>query len=410
MKQIRKYKKWIPALIIPVWILFFIFELGTLVLLNPKPSVRRAWEIASMPDIPSLPNYRQMTWAPFRPRYIFNGDLKGGDLTGISHFLPLREELFKQYFEVDEYGFRNKAGTFERGVVAVILGSSNVGGAQQTQDKLVSSMLTDLYGITTYNYALKPLQYFWEDKRFQEKPPKYVIALAPEGNIIQGNWVLNLDDSNNYSLELPKWRSYEEWWKGNLGTPYIFNFFLNYNSLSTWLNYFSATRYIANEAYRSILNLLFSKEQLTGIYVNKKVSYDPELNMLFFHSDDDDPRLNEKAINDIRQSVVVIKKTQNILKSRGITLIVAAVPTKFSLYYKYYWNVPRENFALVKMEEEMEKNGIVHIKLYDLMSNLAKKNGELLYYKHDTHWNIRANEIITDLLAKKIKELDSRAD
>lgn len=406
MKKIRKYKKWMPALIIPIWILFFIFELGTLVLLNSKPSVRRAWEIASMPDIPSLPNYTSMSWAPFRPRYIFNGALKGGDLTGISHFLPLWKELFIQYFEVDEYGFRNKTGTFESGVAAVLLGSSNVGGAQQTQDKLVSSMLTDRYGITTYNYALKPLQYFWEDKRFQKKPPKYVIALAPEANIIQGNWVLILDNSNNYSLELPKWRSYEEWWKGNLGTPYIFNLFLNYKSLSAWLSYLSSTRYIANEAYRGILNLLFSKEQLTSIYVNKKISYDPELDMLFLNSDDNDPRLNEKTINDIRQSVAVIKKTQNILKSRGITLIVAAMPSKFSLYNKLYRNEQRENIALVKMEEEMEKNQITHIKLYDIMSNLWKKDGELVYFKHDTHWNTIANEIIADLLAKKIKELD----
>ena len=49
----------------------------------------------------------------------------------------------------------------------------------------------------------------------------------------------------------------------------------------------------------------------------------------------------------------------------------------------------------------MEKNGIHHVKLLNVMRNQK----ELLYTKDDGHWNSFANEIIASELNKKISEL-----
>lgn len=399
------FKKLLPASIVFIWIFFLLFEIGTLVFLNPKPSVRRAWETAMVPDIASLPNRDSIMWAPFRPRFIYDNMVKGGDSTGWLNFQPLQEEMFKQHFEVDEFGFRNSVGTYKQGVTMVIFGTSNVGGSQLSQETLVSELLAKKYNIPSYNYALRPMQFFWEDERFQKTPPKYVVILSTGDGIISGDEVTALQETNK-SHQVREYQSYDQWWKENLGVDYI-KAYLNYDGITPWLKYLSTTRYIANKIRRDTLNLLFTKNQLASIYANERIIYDPKLDMLFF--DSMDPLLNEQKEASIKQTISQLKQTQKVLKTRGITLIVIGVPTKVSLYSETYRDLPREKFALVKMEEEMEKNEIEHLELYDLMSNLFRRGGMLLHFKQDTHWNSKTNEIITELLAKRIKELDIKS-
>ena len=95
-----------------------------------------------------------------------------------------------------------------------------------------------------------------------------------------------------------------------------------------------------------------------------------------------------------------------MLKSHNITLIMAVMVSKTTLYSKDFKNVDQKKESLYLLEKEMEKNGIQHVKLLNIMKNQK----ELLYTKDDGHWNSLANRIIAEELSKKIIELESAKD
>jgi len=388
--------------IIPAWLLISLFEASTFILIDPKPVIYRAWETAS--NIEGKDAYR----TPFKPHFKYNF-LAHGDSINMLHFKPNPNELRKQIFTVDEYGFRNRVGLLNNPVDAVIFGTSQVAGANETQPNLVSELLTDKYNTPTYNHGLLPLQRFWENEWFMKHPPKYVIVLGTEKEVQESSWIETLAENQAPDYNPKTWSSLEEWQQENLPNS---NFGLNkimiynYDQITSLFKNYSVTRYLINKLHTEILNKLFTREQLAKIYNNTELDYDPSQDMIFYQPKEGNPTLTEKSQQDIKNSMTVLKQTRDLLKKRGITLIVAAVPTKAHLYYQAYQNIPESQQSLNVLEQELGVNEIEHIKFHAILhKEAAKTNEPLLYYREDSHWSARTNQIVAKLLAEKIKQL-----
>lgn len=388
--------------IIPAWIIISLFEVSTFIFIEPKPVIFRAWEITYNTE--SKDAYR----TPFKPHSIYESTSMG-DALKMFHFNPKSHERKPQVFIVDEYGFRNQVGFLNEPVDAVIFGTSQVAGANETQANLVSELLTSQYNIRVYNHGLLPMQRFWENELFIKKPPQYVIVLGTEHEVQESSWIETLAENQAPNYDPIAWESLDHWTKINLPQANLtLNSFMNFNyqHISSQFKYYSVTRYLSNFLREEILNILFNREQLAAMYANPALYYDSQQDMIFFQYTEGNPTLTKKAEQDIQNAMVTLKQTRNLLRKRGITLIVVAVPSKAHLYYKYYQDIPEKQQSLTKLEQELDINKIEHIKLHKLFhEELKQPNQQPLYFNDDSHWSTRSNQIIAELLAQKIDQL-----
>jgi hypothetical protein len=370
-----------------VWFGLVIAELYSLFFQFPKPMYFRAWEYA-------LNQGKDSYYVSFQPHVTYKGTMSG-DLLLLANFRPKKSEIKPQLFVTDEYGFRNPVGLLQKPVDVVLLGTSFVGGAQETQSGLVSDMLTNKYKIPTYNYATMPLQHLWADDRFFANPPKYVFIVGNETEILQNIWTETLVE-NKEVHHVVAWNSHEEWAAINNPFPY------DYKSVSAYLKRFSYIRYLAKDMNRHYQNELFTREQL-GESLIKSETYDPERDILFWDINEYDPRLSDVGRTRVASTVEILKKSKEILSQRNITMVMGVVPSKSSLHAKRYRDVNIKDRTIYLLQKEFEKNNIEYVNVSDPLFEYVSKTGNLVYYPDDSHWNTKVNELLSELLAEKIK-------
>jgi hypothetical protein len=319
-----------------------------------------------------------------------------GDLLNTVSFKPQPDEIRPQIFETDEYGFRNRKGLLDAPIDAVMTGTSFVGGAQETQDKLISSLLIDTYKIKVYNYATLPLQYVWEDERFIKNKPKYIIVVGNETEILQKSWIEALEKTNS-THPVKKWQSYDEWEQADQTK-------LTYTDTAKKLQRFSIIRHYAKLIHRDTLNSIFSRKTLAGASAYNGI-YDSKQDMIFWDINNYDPTLNANSEKAIQETIEILTKARDILKTRNIKLLVAVMPSKSQLYGERFVKLPIKERALVKLEEKFDEYNINYVPLFKTTYNYTLE-GKLLYYPDDGHWNTKANEIIAKGISEKIKEIE----
>lgn len=388
MKKVAKYS------VLFIWLGISLFEVLTYFFVNPKPIYWRAWEAVS--------NYtgKDASIAPFKPLFVYRGTMTGDLLNGIQ-FKPLPSEIRRQEFLVDEYGYRNRPGFLKNTAVdAVIIGSSFVGGGQETQKYLVSEMLTDTYNIPTYN-STTSVQYFWEDARFKKKKIRYVIFLGSEGEIINSLWKYSISDKVMTHTP-PAWISYSAWEKANEIFPRA------YDKIADRLKNYSLTRYFANNMYVDIVNAVFTRDQIARLTTQDVITYDPETRVLFWQQQYDNPLIGSsgKTRVEIQNAIKELLHTQKLLASKDIVFIVAGMPSKTHIELKKYRDIPNKQRALYMLNAEMEKAGIEYINLLAPSLEFVKKTGKHLYYPDDSHWNSEANALISKQLSDRIRQLE----
>lgn len=382
-------KKYILILPFIIWTLLVLLEWWSLLFQKEKPMYFRAWEYTV--------NEGQDTYKhTYKPLVTYNGILQG-DLLRLPqfNFTPRKDDIYAQLFITDEYGFRNKPGLLKKNVEAVLVGTSFVVGAHATQEHLVNTLLTEKYQIPTYNFGNLPLQHFWEDSRFIKKPPQYLVLLVNEVEIIPGGWIDDLNETENI-IEIQKWDNFEQWDESQN------QFVWSVDNVQNFTKRWSILRYISQQELRQVINI--APRKFIAFEQVEKNAYDPATEMLFLDIDLYDPRYNTNSQNQIKKEIEKLKRTQNILEKRNISLVVATMPSKASLHSKLYASVPVTEKTLFHFEKEMEKNNILHIKLAEDMDRIVKTEKKDLYYTDDTHWNALANAIIARKLAILIQQ------
>ncbi len=112
----------------------------------------------------------------------------------------------------------------------------------------------------------------------------------------------------------------------------------------------------------------------------------------------------------------------SLSKEHGFKVIILIAPSSPRLYAPYFENFPRisEEPHFINYVAELSNNlGFSTVNLYQSMQPYAEK--ELLFWRDDTHWNKRGNEVVAEIIAKhfmitqldlndKILSLESLAD
>lgn len=385
-------KKFLLATILLFWLGLSIVDwYGNFIIAEAdNPVFWRAWEVAS--------NYtpRPGDQAPFKPLFRYEGRLEG-DLLNAANLQP-RDFSRTQLFQVDEYGYRNEPGFLDKPIDAVVLGTSFVVGAALDQDELVSTILTEKYGIRTYNFN-QTVQAVLEDERFDDNPPEYVIFVGSEGEVYTSNWWYTVVNREPI-FSVAKWDSYDTWLADNQAGVQQ-----TYQSYSTKLRNYSLVRTLVNTQYRNLLNYNRDWYDLVQTNTQEMVKYDLESDMLFFQPDYDNPLLGStgKTTEDLETAVTILNQTQAKLAEEGKDLVVVAVPSKTNSELRKYVTAPENSKAIVYYNQlAAEKAEYIAVDVYSSLYQKIQDPKQHLYFADDSHWTEQTNQTIAREVAKKI--------
>lgn len=376
------------------WLSLPVIELIARNTLSPKMLYWRAWEYIS--------NYdgKDANFAPFKPWATYNGILLG-DLLNVK-VAPHPDEIRHQTFTVDEYGYRNPPHFLDQPIDAVVIGSSFVGGAAFSDNETVSAILTNDYGIRTYNF-FSILQNYFENEPTIIHPPKFVILLGSEGELINSYF--------RYSLETREpvyhsvhYSSFQQWQEEN-ETKII-----SYDQFAEDMKKFSILRLMTTSFYRSLFNFGRTRAQVMQYLPTNVIDYDASTDMLFWQASYDSPLLNSegKTLENIQTAKKTLEESAQLLQQRQQILVTAAMPSKTHLELPKYQSLPQSQRALHVFNTEMAtSSSVLNIDL--LTPAIAtKKIGRTLYFHDDSHWNVESNKMIAKELAKKLCPLLSK--
>lgn len=380
----------IPLVVLTVFFSLTVVELETVVF-HPDFVYWRAWEKAS--NIKS----KDANFAPFKPFSVFNGKIYG-DLINLADLVPQKDEFRSQTFVVDESGYRNEPHFIQRGIDAVIIGSSFVTGAAFDQKDVISQVLTDTYNLRTYNFY-GSLQTFWEDKRFEQHKPRYVIFLGSEGEVFSSLWRIQIVQREPVH-HFVEYDSFQDWQKQNDET------LKNFENVKEYLKIHSITASLANSIETHVANFHKTKKQRIAEIPNSPIVYDEESDMLYYQPKSDNPVLGSegKTEKDITDAIKVLNQSASLLAKRGIILVVVGFPSKSHIELPEYKNLEIEKRALYVFNQKSKNQKYINVDM--LQPSLWYKTtvGGNLYFKDDSHWNIKANTLIAGEIMKALGE------
>lgn len=282
----------------------------------------------------------------------------------------------KEHWITDPYGYRTE-GTADEHYDVVILGDSFTLSPGTLQENSLAAVLEKKTGLNVYPYATKYFEDFMTEKRFMDSPPKYLVLERIEDNMDRlkpfpyGTAVGPVSD---------------------IDRKFIKDTFVVADRIYKSVMF----RYARSAAKRFLeRNVLGLGEKLPPTtYVSDDGT------MLFWGGTINLTRTMEK-IDDID---VAIKNYENILREKGIKLIVLPIPSKINVYSEKV-AVHKDTGFMEELDGRMAAANIDFVDVKTLYMD-ARKDGVELYFPDDTHWNETGIEITAEAVAEKIKELE----
>ena len=322
----------------------------------------RIWEALVIKE------FRSICPGRFYPRMEIAKLETGGDLAHDTPFaIPKRVKWI-----TDRYGFRKKdlEGTKPR---VVIVGDSNILGSRLSQEKMFSEVLEERLKVPVYPYApVGSINAFLKDSRFERQPPETVILSIVERNII----------------DLPPAKQP----KKRVGGQFFFK----------WRDRFQEIRWV--QVAGVFLDRLCKMNMLH--YVRARIGKGPvqvfrpvqsRFGPMYFLQGE---AANREVPEDrFEKAIEALEACKNVLEERGIRFIFAPIPNKESIYYEYLPNGRRPVF-LEQLVRELKKREIGTIDSQKAFEDEYRKNGTLLYFLDDTHWNEDGVRLMADLIVK----------
>jgi hypothetical protein len=308
-------------------------------------------------------------------------------------------------WRTDENGFRNTRRTDSADVV--VLGDSYMDYGQKVSDTFPSRLEQKLSGLTVMNLGKSgygPFQYLEVLKRFGVTyKPRYALFAFYEGNDI-------LDIEN-----------YRAWKAGQSnGDPSIF---MAQNSLfgRYWLALQTTARHL-NEAALDWVQATLDKNPLLG---EDRYRIHPDVALLHLgdgkldkiHIADGFTRWHE-AMSERENWVALeslLREFREVCAAHQITPIVLYVPSSSHIYAQFStkasggnWLAIRESEVAAKDDTEQQVSRLVQSLGVDFVSlspilETGAKEGNLLYFPLDPHWNSEGTELVATYVADYFK-------
>jgi lysophospholipase L1-like esterase len=276
----------------------------------------------------------------------------------------------------DRYGFRKKdlEGVDPQ---VVVVGDSNIVGSGLSQGEMLSEVLEKRLKVPVYPYApVGSINAFLKDLRFEEHPPKIVVLSVIERSI-PGLPAAKQAKKRAAARVFLRWRDRMRQVRLIQDTGVILDRLYKMNMRE----YVRARIGVAPvQGYRPFLSRFGPMYFLQGEEANREVPEDR-----------------------FEWAVKAIETCDSVLKERRIRFIFAPIPNKESIYYEYLPNRRRPVF-LEQLVGELKKRGIETVDSQKAFEEEYRKNGTLLYFLDDTHWNEDGVRLMANLIAKTIEE------
>jgi hypothetical protein len=303
-------------------------------------------------------------------------------------------------FKTDNYGLRNDTKLNQAEIILV--GDSFIVGTGNSQENIPSNILSKKLNINVSNIA-----YPTDPKTYEELIFKYQDILKPSSKFFifyfEGNDFYQKKNSSEEVLITQKKLIYK-------GFKSIWG---KYQKLEYFKSYYLSKVYPRNERFFKTIRIISLNinnkllEQFHKLFLNKKNildsnNFDAEIIKIF--------EINNIKVGFFKRYIEESKKkeletyifhNEKILKKIHH---VVFIPTKYRVYSMLLNDEINYNSGLDYLTKEYAKK---NVKVYDLTktfqsnANEYLKDGKLLFWKDDTHWN----EIGIDLAMDEIKRI-----
>ena len=308
-------------------------------------------------------------------------------------------------WSTDQNGFRNGAPI--KSAEIVILGDSYVEYGDNEADTFAKRLEKKLPGLTVINLGKAgygPVQYLEVFKKYGiTKHPTYVVFCFFEGN--------DLRDIKNY-LEWEE-EAYGENDYGRIYTALTANFLQRY-----FMAFNGTLSFIKKTALMSV-DLVVNKVWKIRGYVSPEIAVfnigETHYKMLFGFKDSrskDD--LNKSR--EVRKLREVLRELKIVSEANKIIPVILYIPSQIHVYGSYTTQSSGVNWLAQRAGQMNNKDNIEHIMgelsdelnldLISLSLPFGKeaKDGKILYYALDPHWNAEGRELAAEVVSTIMKE------
>ena len=370
------------SIIAALWLTTAFLHVGSPFLVGDDFFCFRGWECAIR--------------APWKPHFKWEKEGYGdiGNMAGPPQLQTRRQ----QKWSVDEYGYRNPTGQWDKGVDIILLGNSFGVGAQMKDEEHFLHIMEKEMGIVGYNFSTQNLNHMLNDSRLRDKPPKALILFYVEGYLFFPN-IFNINIGRSY-FNPHKYKSFEEAsphyhqpWKREPLEKIIKNGVTGKSIISV----------LSEKVYKGSLWALGLYKLPDHIFY-----YHKPKNMPFYKDGRDDIFQFKHKKHLIDQSIDKMVTLEKYLKSRDIKLYVSIVPRRTSFYNDWIPQLkdyPKFEILEYFYSKVAEKN-LNHIRTHDVLHAYRQENPDkLLYFEDDTHMNALAHKVLYKAMKKDLKKL-----
>ena len=352
--------------------------------------------------------------APVTPMSVRQGQsTKGGNLShmiGIDFVAERFEESRPAFVEyTDEFGYPNPPPVTNTWYPIVVTGDSFM-VVPDNMEQRMDAQLKILSQTNVYNHSVKGrgpfygMVYFLASEYFIKHPPRYLIYGLTESDI-SGNLYVSLLSRVHYHLNELSTETVSK------NTSKIWKRY-RVERLSESLTQSSALAQLSQKIWNRVRYFLFNTVTSDIIIADGQVEgreilfYSPNINAMKWSRD----------IRDIPKVTWVLSEIDEMCKDRDINLVIVLIPDKEQVYRKLIpetlqLNGPIPASCLWALENSLKVSGIHVVNLLDPFREKSRQ-GELLYWADDTHWNPKgirlAAECIWSSISNQMSEVNSK--
>lgn len=342
------------------------------------------------------PRFFYPTWGNFiihKPNVTLGGDLYGGSYSSkLRESLPPNESVFQPRhvsFSIDKYGFRETTPLERADIFA--LGDSFTFGATLDQGKTWVKVLEKSIGIPTYNLGINMvgpkqelmlLEYMFQTQEDSFKI-RHLLWMIYEGN--------DLEDSYETlrPIQLEEGRGFHALFAGTILESVLHFIYQLKNEeviqkFRTGTVRFKDTKKPSSPLCQSPIHGYMFFPEMVLENANKPRTY--------VTGHPNRPSLEQ-----------VFKDMASLKRKRGFRVTVLLAPTAFRLYAPYFdicAPITDEPYFINYVADLSRTVGFDTINLLTLLQPYAKE--ELLYFRDDSHWNERGNELVAEIIRKRV--------